>query len=142
MAEIWSLSIGALARGSDTKVPTIRYYEESGLMPAPPRTQGGQRRYTEAHLERLKFIRHARDLGFTIEDILELLRLSAHPDSPCDAVDALTAKHLREVESKIKRLQSLKRELTRMIGACANGALKDCRIIGTLADHARCQEDH
>ena len=142
MPEIWSLSIGALARGSDTKVPTIRYYEESGQMPAPPRTEGGQRRYTQAHLERLKFIRHSRDLGFTIEDILELLRLSAHPDSPCDAVDALTAKHLREVESKIKRLQSLKRELTRMIGACANGALKDCRIIGTLADHARCQEDH
>ncbi len=135
-------SIGDLAERSGTKVPTIRYYEQSDLMPAPPRTEGGQRRYTKEHLRRLQFIRHARDLGFPIDDVRELLRLSAHLEAPCHAVDALAAKHLADVEHKIKRLQTLRRELKRMIGACEQGSLSSCRIIETLADHSLCGGDH
>ena len=135
-------SIGDLAQQSNTKVPTIRYYEESKLMPAPPRTAGGQRRYMQEHLDRLKFIRHARELGFPMEEIRELLRLSAHPDAPCAAVDDIAIKQLGEVERKIKRLQSLRKELKRMIGECERGPLRDCRIIETLADHRFCAGDH
>lgn len=138
----YGYSIGDLSAQSNTKVPTIRYYEQSELMPSPPRTEGGQRRYDEEHLNRLKFIRHARELGFSIEDVRELLRLSAHPDAPCSAVDALTAKHLAEVDRKIKRLQTLRKELKRMLGACEQGLLSQCRIVETLADHSLCTTDH
>jgi DNA-binding transcriptional MerR regulator len=135
-------SIGDLAAQTDTKVPTIRYYEEIKLLPAPPRTEGGQRRYSREHLDRLKFIRHSRELGFAVEEIRELLRLSAHPDSPCDAVDDIATKHLSEVDRKIKRLQSLRKELKRMIGECGKGPLRHCRIIETLSDHQLCAADH
>lgn len=138
----YQYSIGDLAARSGIKVPTIRYYEMSNLMPAPPRTVGGQRRYTGEHLGRLQFIRHARELGFPIDDVRELLRLSAHLEAPCQAVDALAAKHLADVEHKIKRLKALRRELKRMIGACGQGCLKSCHIIETLADHSLCDAGH
>lgn len=77
-------ALGELARGSGYAVQTVRYYEQTGLMPEPPRTEGRQRRYGEAHLKRLLFIRHARDLGFEVEDIRSLLDLAAHPDQSCD----------------------------------------------------------
>lgn len=137
-----SYSIGDLAEKSGTKVPTIRYYEQSKLMTEPGRTTGNQRRYGQADLDRLIFIRHSRELGFSIEDIRELLRLSNHPDAPCDAVDALTAKHLDEVELKIRQLQALRRELKRMIGECQHGPLRTCRIVETLSDHRLCRGDH
>jgi DNA-binding transcriptional MerR regulator len=135
-------SIGDLATLTDTKVPTIRYYEQIKLLPAPPRTEGGQRRYGRDHLDRLKFIRHSRELGFPVEEIRELLRLSAHPDAPCHAVDEIAAKQLAEVEGKIKRLQSLRKELKRMLGECEKGSLRHCRIIETLADHSLCEHAH
>ncbi len=136
------MSIGELGERTDTKVPTIRMYEELGLLPEPPRTKGGQRRYGPEHLQRLAFVRHARGLGFSIDDIRELIRLSAHPEAPCQAVDTLTAKHLADVEGKIRRLRTLRSELKRMIGACESGSFKDCRIIQTLADHSLCQKEH
>ena len=135
-------SIGDLSAQTDTKVPTIRFYEEIELLPAPPRTAGGQRRYGREHLDRLKFIRHSRELGFPVEEIRELLRLSAHPDAPCHSVDEIAAKQLALVEGKIKRLKSLRKELKRMIGECEKGALRNCRIIETLADHSLCEHDH
>ena len=127
-------AIGALAKLSGTPVATIRYYEQSGLMPEPPRTSGRQRRYGPSHLERLQFIRHARALGFSISDVQELLRLAAHPEAPCRAVDELAAKHLREVEVRIAQLGALKAELERMLDACcSNGTLRDCRIIEAIS---------
>ena len=80
-------TIGQLARKAGYAVQTLRYYEDTGLMPQPPRTQGGQRRYGRHHLERLLFIRHARDLGFEVEDVRSLLELSAEPARSCDEVD-------------------------------------------------------
>lgn len=139
--DVFAYSIGDLASQSGTTVQTIRYYEQSGLMPAPPRTEGRQRRYAQVHLDRLKFIRHARGLGFPVDDIRELLRLSAHPDQPCDAADRIAAEQLAEVERKIVRLQALRKELKRMV-AGPHGALRDCRIIETLADHALCGAEH
>ena len=133
-----AISIGALAARSGVKVATIRFYEELKLMPAPPRTEGRQRRYTATHLDRLRFIRHSRDLGFSIEDVRELLRLAAHPDARCHTADAIAARQLAEVEAKIERLQALKGELKRMLAACEHGVVEGCRIVETLADHGRC----
>lgn len=134
MQHIALYSIGQLAELSTTKVATIRFYEQSGLMLEPPRTAGGQRRYGPAHLERLQFIRHARALGFSISDIHELLRLAAHPEAPCHSADELAAKHLREVDGKIAQLQALKTELEHMLAACCSGGvLKDCRIIEAIS---------
>ena len=77
------LTIGDLATRSGTTVQTIRYYEEQTLLPLARRSSGNQRRYTKTHLDRLKFIRHARELGFSIEDIRKLLALAEHPEQPC-----------------------------------------------------------
>src|SRR5690625_5021470 len=100
-------SIGALAKRTDTKVQTIRYYEEIGLMPEPGRTAGGQRRYGEAELDRLAFIRHARQLGFNLEAIRELLELSDNPDRSCAEVDRIAQRQLAEVRSRMARLEGL-----------------------------------
>jgi DNA-binding transcriptional MerR regulator len=86
------------------KVPTIRYYEEIGLLPAPGRSESNRRRYSEEAIRRLTFIRHARELGFEVDTIRELLRLQDEPDRRCDEVDALAREHLAEIEEKIARL--------------------------------------
>lgn len=96
--------LGELARRSGYAVQTLRYYEQIGLMPKPPRTSGGQRRYGEDLLRRLLFIRHARDLGFEIEDIRSLLDLAGRPDQSCASVDAIAKAHLVSIDDKIARL--------------------------------------
>jgi DNA-binding transcriptional MerR regulator len=104
-----TLWIGDLAKATGTKVETIRYYERAGLLPVPGRTPGNYRTYGPAHLNRLSFIRRARDLGFTIEQVRELLDLADDRDRPCGAVDAIAREHLAEVERKIADLNALKR---------------------------------
>jgi DNA-binding transcriptional MerR regulator len=136
------LSIGDLSASSNTKVTTIRYYESIGLMPKPVRSEGNQRRYDQAHLERLAFIRHARELGFPVDAIRELLSLAAHPEKPCARADEIARTQLDDVEGKIKRLNALKRELKRMITECSHGVAGQCRIIETLADHRLCSSTH
>ena len=88
------LTIGSLAKKTGTKVQTIRYYEQIGLMPEPGRTGGGQRRYGDAELDRLSFIRHSRQLGFPLDVIRELLDLSDHPDKSCDEADAIARRQV------------------------------------------------
>ena len=135
------MAIGRLAEASGCKVPTIRYYERIGLMPEPARTTGNQRVYEQRHLDRLVFIRHARDLGFTLDAIRELLRLSAHPEEPCDGADEIARRHLESVRDRIARLRSLETELERMVAHCAGGPVAQCRVIETLADHGKCLSD-
>ncbi|WP_417461169.1 MerR family transcriptional regulator [Kordiimonas sp.] len=131
--------IGELAKRTDTKVQTIRYYEEIGVMPKAIRAANNRRLYNEIHLERLTFIRHSRELGFSLDDIRNLLELSDQPDRPCEEVDAIARGHLKEVERKIAALQVMQAELKRMITNCSGGAISDCRIIKVLADHSLCQ---
>jgi DNA-binding transcriptional MerR regulator len=133
-------AIGDLARHTGTKVETIRWYERDGVMPAPVRTRGGHRVYTQAHRKRLAFIRHARELGFPLEDVRALLRLADEPDRPCDEADKIARSHLAAVQSRIARLQALEAELSRMIAACGRGRVAECRVIEVLADqsHAQC----
>ncbi|MCK0197556.1 helix-turn-helix domain-containing protein [Ancylobacter sp. 6x-1] len=132
-------SIGAAAQASGVKVPTIRYYEEIGLLPAPPRTDGGRRAYAMGDIRRLAFIRHARELGFEIEAIRALLALQDRPDQSCAAADAIARDRLAEVEERIASLTALKAELTRMIEGCSHGEVGVCRVIETLADHGACR---
>lgn len=128
-----ALSIGELARRTRVKVPTIRYYEQIGLMPAPPRSEGQQRRYDEGHVARLAFVRHARDLGFEIEAIRELLRMNAHPAEPCAEVDLMAIRHIAEIDQRIAQLSSLRAELQKMVEACRHGRVADCAVIEALA---------
>jgi DNA-binding transcriptional MerR regulator len=132
------LSIGALSGETGVKVPTIRYYESVGLLAAPPRTESNRRTYGPADVRRLRFIRHARDLGFEIDAIRQLLALAAEPDQPCVDADAIAQEHLADIDSKIERLTALRAEIKRMVDQCAHGHISDCRVIEVLADHGAC----
>jgi DNA-binding transcriptional MerR regulator len=108
------------------------------LLPAPPRTEGGQRRYAQGAVQRLGFIRHARDLGFDIAAIRELIALAGEPDRPCADADRIASAQLDSVKSKIAGLKLLQKELERMLHNCAHGTISDCRVVETLGDHALC----
>ncbi|MFD0860568.1 MerR family transcriptional regulator [Roseovarius aquimarinus] len=136
------LSIGTLAQRTGTKVQTIRYYEQIGLLPEPGRTAGGQRRYDDGDLDRLSFIRHARQLGFTLDAIRELLDLSDNPNQSCADIDRIAHRQLKEVEARIVRLEALRMELKRMLGECRHDTVADCRVLEVLSDHAACLTDH
>lgn len=136
------LTIGKLGQAAGVKVPTIRYYEQIGLLPEAERSAGNQRLYGRKALDRLAFIRHARELGFPLDAIRDLLSLSDRPDQPCAAADAIARAQLAAVEARIVRLAALKGELERMIVQCARGKIADCRVIETLGDHSLCHSDH
>lgn len=135
------LTIGVLAQEAGCKVQTIRYYEQIGLMPEPLRTAGNQRRYGREHVERLAFIRHGRELGFSLDAIRTLLSLADDPHQPCEAVDRIARTQLQAVEGRIVRLVALKAELERMIEQCRGGNIAECRVIEVLADHSQCLHD-
>jgi DNA-binding transcriptional MerR regulator len=136
-----SLAIGDLARRTGCNIQTIRYYERIGLLPAPPRSEGGQRRYGAPAVQRLGFIRHARDLGFDIAAIRELIALAGEPDRPCEDADRIARAQLDSVKSKIAGLKLLQTELERMLRNCAHGTISDCRVVETLGDHALCAHE-
>ncbi len=136
-----NLAIGDLSRRTEVKVPTIRYYEQIGLLSAPARTEGKQRRYSSAEVRRLNFIRPARELGFDIEDIRQLLALSSEPQASCHLADSIAQKHLAEIEARIGKLEALRSELQRMVHECGHGHVCDCRIIEVIADHTQCEHE-
>ena len=131
-------SIGTLSSATGCKVETIRYYEKIGLMPEPARSEGGQRRYHRNHRERLQFIRHSRELGFTLEDIRELLTMSEQHGCAED----IARRHRDAVQNSISALTALRNELDRMISECEQGQPGECRVIEVLSDHGQCLNDH
>lgn len=136
-------SIGEMSRRTGVKVPTIRYYEGMGLLAAPERTEGNQRRYGKADMEKLGFIRHARDLGFSIEAIAALIDLQSHPDRSCLEANQMARAQLADVRDRIARLQALEAELTRISDGCTGkGEAADCYVLTSLADHGLCARDH
>nr|CAD6421637.1 MerR family transcriptional regulator [Rhizobium sp. Q54] len=135
-------SIGDLSRRTGVKVPTIRYYEQMGLIAAAHRSEGNQRRYEKADLERLAFIRHARDLGFDIQAIRDLITLSRHPEMPCAGADRIAEEHLAGVREKIGKLKKLEHELERIVSHCGGHSVEDCYVIRALSDHAMCEAEH
>jgi len=135
------MPIGVAAKLTGVKVPTIRFYEEIGLLAAPPRTEGNRRTYGEDDVRRLRFIRHARELGFEIDAIRELLDMSAQPERSCEEADRIARHHLEEVDHRIAKLTALRGELTRMIAECGHGRVGSCRVIEVLGDHNECLSD-
>jgi Cu(I)-responsive transcriptional regulator len=131
------MKIGELASATATKVETVRYYEKIGLLPPPARTSANYRAYGPEHLARLSFIRRARDLGFTLDTVRELLTLSDDKARSCEAVDVIAQSHLTEIDRKIGDLTALRSELDRVLGSCRHGTVGDCKIIETLAPRAK-----
>lgn len=133
--------IGALARETNVKVPTIRYYESIGLLPQPPRTASNRRVYDDDAVRRLKFIRHARELGFEVSAIRRLLAFASQPQRSCADVDAIAREHLDDIDSRIARLTALRSEIHRMLKHCRRGRVADCRILEVLRHHELCGHD-
>jgi DNA-binding transcriptional MerR regulator len=128
-----SLRIGELAAATGVTTETIRYYEREGVLPPAPRGGAGRyRRYSAADAERLRFIRRARELGFSIEDVRELLAL-AGGGGPCADVRRLALRHLTQVDEKVARLTALRAELARAVARCGDGtSAEGCGILAAL----------
>lgn len=133
------MSIGVLARATGVKVPTIRYYEHVGLLAKPSRTSSDRRIYDEAAIKRLRFIRHARELGFDVDSIRQLLDLSDQPQRSCVEVEVIARRHLDEITSRLGRLTALKGEVERMISQCGQGRIAECHILDVLSNHEHWQ---
>ncbi|MCF6344338.1 MAG: helix-turn-helix domain-containing protein [Devosiaceae bacterium] len=134
--------IGELSKQTGVKIPTIRYYEEMGLIEKPHRTSGNQRQYEREGLERLSFIKHARDLGLSIEDIRELVDLSSSPEKSCKQAHEIAHHHLQFIKAKISKLRKLEKELKRIALLDDEGHVGKCKIIASLADHRLCKGEH
>lgn len=128
---------GELAQQSGCNIETVRFYERRGLLPAPPRTAGGQRDYDREHLKRLTFIRRSRDLGFTLDEVRNLLALVDGRDWTCAEVKAITLRHLADIRRKVADLERLARILEDMAAQCDGGAVPECPIIEALSQGLR-----
>jgi len=126
------LSRGGLANQSGVNAETIRYYEKIGLLPEPPRSDGGDRIYGESHLRRLSFIRRSRELGFTLDQIRGLLELVDGGDYTCAEVHSRTAAHLAEVQERLADLRKMEKVLRQIVDQCDDKLVPDCPIIDTL----------
>lgn len=127
-----TMTIGPLSEQTGCNIETIRYYERIGIMPPPPRTAGGHRVYREEHLKRLTFIRRSRELGFTLDQVRNLLLLVDGGNFTCDEVKATTLKHADDVRRKIADLKKLERVLKEMVSECDRGDVPDCPVIDAL----------
>ena len=126
------LPIGRLSKQTGINIETIRYYEKAGLVPPPPRSEGGHRLYDERHLRRLIFLRRSRELGFSLNEIRTLLNLVEGDDYTCNEVKGLTLQHLQSVRDKIRDLRRLERALTDIAAQCDGGPTQACPILESL----------
>lgn len=137
------LSIGQLSKRTNVKIATIRYYEDVGLMSSSERTQGNQRRYDSAQIECLSFIKHARELGFSLEAISALINLQEHPGWSCQKAFDIAREQLTEVRMKMRRLKALEKELSRIVKGCeGNEKVGNCYVLTSLANHNMCGSEH
>jgi len=128
-----ALPIGALSKQTGCNIETIRYYEKAGLLPTPARSPAGYRRYGSADLKRLSFIRRARALGFSIEEVRKLLKLADERRRPCAEVRVVAGAHLEDVQAKIADLRAMERVLRETVAKCASGRSPDCPLIESLS---------
>lgn len=126
------LMIGELSRRTGVHIETIRYYEKINMLPAPPRTAGGRRIYGPVETRTLAFIRRARELGFTLEEIRALLNLGEPGKASCSEVCAIATRHLEDIRSKIADLKKLERLLSRTIAQCSGEAVPECAVLDAL----------
>ncbi|KQQ53936.1 Cd(II)/Pb(II)-responsive transcriptional regulator [Pseudomonas sp. Leaf127] len=126
------MKIGELARLTDTQVETVRYYEREKLLPAPSRSDGNYRLYTQAHVERLTFIRNCRSLDMTLEEIRRLLNLRDSPQDQCESVNALIDEHIDHVDARVASLQALQGQLRDLRRRCSDNGAEHCAILERL----------
>jgi len=132
------MTIGRLSKAANVKVTTIRYYESVGLMGTPDRSESGQRLYGSIDVERLSFIRHARELGFPMDNIRALIDLQTEPSGDCSEVNAIAQNQLVEVRKRLNQLEALEGELERMVASCEGGKVASCQVMAAINDHAEC----
>jgi len=125
--------IGRLSKETGCHIETIRYYERIGVVPRPPRGANGYRQYGADHVKRLAFVRRARELGFTLDEVRTLIRLAEDRSQSCTGAYELALHHLADVRAKLADLRKMGRILSRMVTACAGGKLVDCPILESLA---------
>ena len=127
------LTIGQVGAAAGVNIQTIRYYERRGLFPTPRRTPGGYRQYAEDAVARVRFIKHAQELGFSLQEIQELLGLRVRHGAACDAVERKTRHKIEVVQQKIRDLQRMQHTLERLAAACAvRRPTEDCPILEVL----------
>ncbi len=127
------MTIGKLAQKAGVRVDTIRFYEKIGLIETPMRTQSGYRMYSESDVRRIRFIRKAKELGFTLREIKELLELKMAPGTTCAHIRRRAQVKIEDIEVKIEALQKLKRALEKLIETCHGiGPVSDCPILDML----------
>ncbi len=136
-AKLRQSTVGQLSKRTGCNIETIRYYERIGLLPPPPRSEGGYRLYGAAHLKRLVFIRRSRQLGFALQDVRGLLNLVDGGEYTCDEVKAMTLSHLKDVREKIQDLKGMERVLRDMAAQCEGGGVPECPIIEALFNFER-----
>ena len=125
-------TIGHLSERTDCNIETIRYYERIGIMPAPPRSNGGRRIYQHDHIKRLMFIRRSRELGFSIAEIRALLSLVDEGSYSCGEIQTLTIEHIKNIKNKIADLKKLEKTLSRIASQCKADDIPECPIIDAL----------
>lgn len=125
-------TIGRLSERTNCNIETIRYYERIGIMPAPPRSEGGRRIYQQEHIKRLMFIRRSRELGFSIKEIRALLGLVDKGSYSCGEIRALTIEHIKNIKNKIADLRKLEKTLSRIALRCKGDDIPECPIIDAL----------
>ncbi len=130
-----TMTIGRLARQVGVGVETIRFYEREGLIPEPPRTFSGYRKYPTEAVTRVRFIRRAKELGFTLREIRELLELRTGPDVTCDVVRERARAKIADIEGRIRTLEAMRRALERLAADCpASGPVEQCPILAALEE--------
>ena len=127
------LMIGDLALATGTKVNTIRFYEDIGLLPRALRTASGRRTYGAPDVRRLAFVRHGRGLGFSVSEIRSLLALTDEPEQDCAEAAAIARQHLHGIETRIARLEALRDALKGVAQSCDGGRAAECRVIEAIA---------
>ncbi|HEY0309759.1 MAG TPA: MerR family transcriptional regulator [Luteimonas sp.] len=132
------MKIGTLAKRADVAIDTVRYYERQGLLPAPVRLASGYRDYDDGDVSRLRFIRRAKALGFTLAEIRELMELSARRDDDMAGMKSAAQQKLADVDAKLAELQRIRQGLTDLVASCpGHGALEHCPILDALSGASR-----
>jgi len=127
------MTIGELSEHTEVNIETIRYYERIGILPKPPRSAGGHRLYVEGYQRHLVFVRRARELGFSLEDVRALLRLTGDRRMACGKAKGITEKHIADIRRKVDELKRLERALSAMVTQCRGDDISDCPILDALA---------
>ena len=128
-----ALTIGQVAGRAGIGIETVRFYERRGLIEDPPRTESGYRQYSEDAVSRLRFIKRAKGLGFSLKEIMELLSLRLDPETTCGDIKKRAETKIADIEEKIRSLRNMNKALTKLVATCSvNGPVRECSILETL----------